>query len=287
MKVLITGSNGFLGNALCIYLLNRNISVVGISKTKTTINHSNFTNILADLSEYDFTKLLPEDIDVIIHAVQSNHYKDNILGADDMFKVNIQSTFVLANWAYKNSISKFIFTSSGSVYSSQNVPIAESELCIPDSFYGASKLAAENILRPYQNHYSITSFRIFGLYGPLQKNKLIPNLIERIKKKECIDLAGGQGMIFNPIFLTDCLSILFQEVCLKNVNRMQIINLAGNEITDLGKIVQYISKKLHLDPNLNINNQKPIQLIADIELLLTNYNISDFHNVVEGLEKMI
>ena len=69
-----------------------------------------------DLSQNWSTDKLPRDFDVIIHLAQSSKFRNFPENALDVFNVNINTTAKLLDFAKNNSISKFIYTSSGGIY---------------------------------------------------------------------------------------------------------------------------------------------------------------------------
>ena len=76
-----------------------------------------------------------------------------------MFGVNLSSTFLL-EWARNNGVSKFIFTSTANVYDQNDEKLLENSKTLPNSFYGASKLASEQLISQYSNYFSIEILRL-------------------------------------------------------------------------------------------------------------------------------
>ncbi len=155
MKILVTGANGYLGSALLNIIGNRHLEVidrlVGVTRGPSNDGASSVEWIEADFSLSDWAFRLPdEEFDVIVHLAQSRKYREFPEEVRDIFYVNTRSTVELANWAINHGVKRFIFASTGNVYGFGDRVCKEEDSCNPDSMYGASKLAAEILLAPYE-----------------------------------------------------------------------------------------------------------------------------------------
>ena len=121
---------------------------------------------------------------MVIHLAQSSNYRNFPFKADDIFKINVASTFELLEWCRKRKIKKFFLASSGNVYGDQSSLLKETSRTNPSSFYGVSKLAAEKISQSYQRVFSDSYFKNFHCFWARSKNMLIPNIINKIQNDE-------------------------------------------------------------------------------------------------------
>ena len=161
-KVILTGSDGFIGNKLKIYLTNKGFDVYEISRKNGY-----------DLSLRNWTDKIPkESYYCVIHLAQSQFYKSFPDGANDMMFVNVDATYELLEWGRKHQIKNFVFASTGNVYKLKNTDYREEDKLEPNSFYGATKLCAESIVTQYKIFYPVQILRLFGVYGPGQKSIL-------------------------------------------------------------------------------------------------------------------
>ena len=98
-NILITGSQGFIGKNLIRELNKQDAVNIFEASRKNGLN----------LSEKNWTKNLPEhEIDVVIHLAQSSNYRNFPSKADDIFKINVASTFELLEWCRKRKIKKIL-----------------------------------------------------------------------------------------------------------------------------------------------------------------------------------
>ncbi len=202
MKYIVTGAAGFIGSHLSEYLLTEGESVIGIdcfrdyyapelkrANISSLLDNPRFTLLEQDLSDTEFFELNEEiarDEDIIIYhlaaqaGVRKSWGKEFLRYTAD----NILATQRLLEWAVrKRRLRNFIFASSSSVYGRVTaLPMVEDKTVpIPDSPYGVSKLAAENMVRLYtrNHHLPSVSLRFFTVYGPRQRPDMAFNIFIR------------------------------------------------------------------------------------------------------------
>jgi UDP-glucose 4-epimerase len=85
-------------------------------------------------------------------------------------QANAASTLLLSRWCLEQGVSRFLYASSMVIYGNvETVPVTETTPCVPRSYYGVSKLTSEHLLRlAAADGLSVTSFRMFSVYGPGQ-----------------------------------------------------------------------------------------------------------------------
>ena len=262
-NIMITGANGFIGSYLVHHLAKfDHFTIYPVDKYALYNITEKLQPIIADFTDKNFTESIPRDIDIIVHLAQSNKYRNFPDSVDDIFAINIHSTQQLLEWSRKIGVSKFIFASTGNVYKPQNKLLNESDLCEPDSYYGASKYAAEQLVKPYSQYFSTTILRLFGVYGPGQTNMIIPNLIECLRNQKEIILAKNIGHSFTPLYIDDCVEMIV-KILKSNVHRKSIIyNIAGNEVINLFDLVTLKSEFLKVIPNFKVTEKKPVFLMG-------------------------
>src|SRR5262249_48944058 len=152
MRVLITGGAGFIGSTLARRLVATGQEVVVIDNLSTGTRENvppaaHF--VFADLTDPSALGMIPNlDYDAVVHlAAQSSGALSQKYPYADM-RTNVGPTLQLSRWCLERSVPRFLFASSMTVYGHGNrEPVAESTLCVPISYYAASKLASENYLR--------------------------------------------------------------------------------------------------------------------------------------------
>ena len=284
MNVLITGVSGFIGQHVSRQLATKH-SVFGVTRgLLSTQSQFVFPLIYADLSDPRFVDLLPPNVDCIIHLAQSSLYRDFPSGADEMRSINIDSVCRLLEWARKSNVKQFIFTSTANVYEKSSDLLTESHSIHPESFYGASKLAAEYLMRQYQSFFQIYILRLFTVYGPNQKGMLISNIIERMGTCQPITLAEGTGLFMTPIYVGDVVTSLMRLIETPSKDQIQLLNVCGDRVLHLGEIVKLLETKMGLKANLQFTDGEAPHLTGANQALKSLLGMVNFTDMEAGLE---
>ena len=218
-KILITGSQGFIGSYLCAEFLDRGYKVVGIDNfskygpiSRPHDNHPNFELIEMDVIDLDPNNILStlKNVDYIIAGAAMiggityfHKYAYDLLATNERI---LASTFDLAIKLNKeHSLKRIIVLSSSMVFESTNVyPTPESEIktCAPPlSTYGFQKLSVEYFCKGAVEQYGLpyTIIRPFNCIGvgeedaigeheaksgniKLMMSHVLPDLINKILK---------------------------------------------------------------------------------------------------------
>ncbi len=151
MNILITGSSGFIGSALCHKLASGH-KVVGADVADSPPDEAlHIVYERADLTdEHSITALCRKhSSDCVIHCAGIAHQKIGAVSLDTYINVNSRATENFAKAAAGcNPEVRFIFLSSVSVYGEEDLdaPVSEESNRLPSSDYAASKLDAEQRL---------------------------------------------------------------------------------------------------------------------------------------------
>ena len=192
MKYIVTGAAGFIGNHLSRQLLSEKKDVIAVDIFRDyyppELKRANITDLLKnpsfklfeqdlsvkDMSWLDIAVDSTEEITVYHLAAQAGVRKswgrEFLQYATD----NIMATQNLLEWSKKRgNVRNFIYASSSSVYGRvTDLPMVEDgTIPNPDSPYGVTKLAAENLVRLYTRNHDLpsVSLRFFTVYGPGQR----------------------------------------------------------------------------------------------------------------------
>jgi UDP-glucose 4-epimerase len=286
MNILITGINGFIGKKLASSLLDEaDCNVIGLSRTPAAFNQSNYEHIQSDIVSTSYHKI-KTPIDAIIHLAQSKEYRDFPDKSEDIFNVNVRATFHLLEWAREKRISKFIFTSTGNVYTSKEYACKETDDTEPSSFYGRTKLMGEQLVKSYCSFFETYILRLFAIYGSGQKNMLIPNIIQSVKNNKAITLAMGKGIYINPVYIADLL-LIFKKIIFSKTSLPQILNIGGDQTLSLDEIIKEIESQTNCKASIMETNGKPVFMIGDNTLLKSELSFSTFTNFSDGLSYLI
>lgn len=283
MKILIIGSRGYLGKNLLSSLKLHEIEVVGLSSSDGSgINRE--TGLFHNL-------VIPTDVNVVIYMSQSPYFKDVPNKAAHVVAVNNLAAVQAAVAAREAGVDRFIYLSTGSVYAPSFSALTETSPLNRKNWYAVSKIHAEEALKLFEQDMEIIVVRPFGIYGPGQHGRLIPNLIASIKQKRPIVLSRHkdrpedlEGMRISICYRDDAIDVLSQ---LAINGGPSILNLAGDVAVSIKEIAQMVGELVGVQPHLEIANQaRDGDLIADINLLMTS-KPTNFTALVDGLKNSI
>lgn len=176
MKILLTGGTGFLGSHIAELLhqkdyqlrcLVRPSSDLSFLKTLPSIEF-----ICGSFDDAHFLRQAVSDVDAIIHNAGVTH----AMKAWDFYRGNVDTTVNLLNAAAQSApfLKKFILISSLAAAGPSSQQAHSEDLPpAPVSFYGHSKLIAENKTLEYKNQFPVTIIRPPVLYGPRDKKTFL------------------------------------------------------------------------------------------------------------------
>ena len=268
--ILVVGAEGFIGQHTVTRLISAGHTVYATHFARIEAPAiPEATWLPCDLTTSDFTNNWPASCDTIIYLAQSPAWRTFPEGAANVFEVNVSAALRTAEYARQASGRRFIFASSGSIYTQTVQPAKEAEvinLHQPRSFYAASKLATELLLGPYSVLFSVIILRFFVPYGPGQDPKmLIPSLVKRIQTGQPISLHGTDGLKANPTAAADVAETL--ERC-SSLDQSATLNVAGPDILTLREIGVSLGNVLSLSPQFEVQpDQSPPVLVGDTKTL--------------------
>lgn len=255
IKILITGSSGYIGSCLNIYL-KKNFEVYLIDKEPyqkwSKVSKKYFYR--CDLkNKIKFKKfILKIKPDVIIHlagqstvdeSISWKNYNDN----------NYLVTKNILSIMNEVGINKIIFSSTAAVYKPKDKKIYEKDVTAPSSKYGKSKLKSENLLTSNKKICSII-FRFFNVCSALKKpligeyhkpeTHLIPIMISKFSKNKVMEIFGNDYNTKDGTCIRDYIHIF--DIC--NAIKKSIYFIknkkCGNYIINLGSGKGYSNKEI-------------------------------------------
>ena len=229
MTILVTGATGFIGRAVCLGLANQGRKVIGVTRSRTSLNHPNIKMINCDL--------LSGSHDIVEHLSACKaifHFAANLpkAGGDidqDKSLENILITRNILDTFIQSSASVFVNASSLPVIGTPTTwPITEYHQAEPITGYHKSKQACENMVIDYANKFNkrCISFRITSPYGRgMNLNSVLPKFLIRASKAQELFVLGSGSRIQNFIHIDDIVG-----TCKAALSTGQgLINLAGKE----------------------------------------------------------
>ena len=210
MKILVTGSAGFIGSALSIKLLNRGDSVIGIdnhnnyydpalkkSRLSRHINHKNYNHFNMDIENQKAVEELFNEhhFDGVVNLAAQAGIRYSIENPLIYLKTNMVGFGHIIEGCRYGNVAHFVYASSSSIYGlNTKIPFSvHDNVDHPISLYAASKKSNELMAHAYSHLYNLptTGLRFFTVYGPWDRPDMA---LQKFTKSI---LAGEKIQIFN------------------------------------------------------------------------------------------
>lgn len=205
-KILITGSNGFLGQYLCQFLAEQNYLVLAQTRKAQTFSYPNIININFDLND-SLDNIDLSKVEVIIHCAGRAHVMNETAASplEAYRQTNVQGTLNLAKKAVQSGVKRFVYLSSIKVNGEQTTiqPFKPSDIVNPEDPYGLSKYEAEQALLDLSKEtgLEVVIIRPVLIYGPNVKANF-KSMVGLASKKlplpiGCLDNKRSMVSIYN------------------------------------------------------------------------------------------
>lgn len=276
MKVLITGTAGFIGFHLTNLLLKEGHKVIGYDGITTyyDINLKKDRNkILNQNKNFSFTHGMLEDEikleklfdqnhpDVVIHLAAQAGVRYSLENPRSYINSNIIGTFNIMEMAKNYNIKHLLMASTSSVYGSntempfQEISKADTQLTI----YAATKKANENMAHSYSHLWGIptTIFRFFTVYGPWGRPDMaLYKFVSAILENKPIKIYN-KGEMFRDFTYVDDLVLSIRN----------LINIIPTQLTKASKKSNDSLSRVAPFRVINIGSSKKIKLLDFIEAI--------------------
>lgn len=215
MKILLTGSHGFIGSHFREYADDFEFS---------NWDHK-IDKPISEIESYDFW-----GIDAVVHLAAYISVPHSYKNPLSYIHNNAYLTADLVNKAAKQGVKKFIFASSSSVYAD------------PLSPYGASKLAAEKFLSVYKNDIDLVMLRFFNVYGEGQNREysgVITQFMDALKKDLPLQIYGDGNQTRDFTYVRDIARIL-KNACETDSKYPEPLDIGKGESHSINQLAEYM-----------------------------------------------
>lgn len=265
MKILITGSSGTVGTALCEKLEQvHELIPVDIRPNQWNKRIGENTTLM-DLRSGAGLEKLPHGIDLVVHLAANARVYDLVVAPDLAFD-NIITTYNVLEYIRKKEIPRIIFASSREVYGSAETadPIPEEMVDITrcESPYTASKIAGEAMIYSYANVYKLNAaiVRLSNVYGRYDdSNRVVPSWIRSALSNESLCLYGPQKEL-DFTYLDDAVDGINKLIEKFDSVQGLPINLSYGSKESLLSVAKMIIDMTNSESELIFENSRPGEL---------------------------
>ena len=304
MRIIVTGSSGFIGFHLALLLLKKGFKVMGIDCMNNYYDvklKKARLNILKKFRNFSFSKIHLEDEKkvkpifkkfkpkIVIHLAAQAGVRYSIEKPRVYLKSNIDGFFNVIEASYKSNVKHLIMASSSSVYgANRNIPFKEIDKTETQlSIYAATKKANESMAHSYSNIWKIpiTMLRFFTVYGPWGRPDMaLFKFTKRIINNTPIDIYNNGNMYRDFTYIDDIVKgiyLLIKKIpnkkqlgkykndSLSNVAPFRVLNIGNSNKVLLLNFLKEIENRLK---KKSMRNYLPLQK-GDVKKTLSNINL--------------
>ena len=223
MRVLVTGSAGFIGNHVSLRLLEEGRDVVGIDNLNSYYDvnlkrrrierltpFENYINAPIDINDQDKLNKVFKDykIDQIIHLAAQAGVRHSLTAPRDYIDANISGFLNILEACRNFSTKHLVYASTSSVYGGNTkIPFSEHDSTNhPKSIYAATKKSNELMAHSYSHlfNFPVTGLRFFTVYGPWGRPDMaLFKFTKAILNNKPIDLYNNGNMKRDFTYIDD------------------------------------------------------------------------------------
>ena len=259
MKILITGSAGFIGFNFSKFLLtNTNHKIIGIDNFNDYYDvnlKKNRNNILLKFKNYSFKKIdicnnkdlskifNIENFDFVFHFAAQAGVRYSIKYPRKYIDSNYLGFFNILENSNLYKIKRLFYASSSSIYGeNKKFPLKEKYFINPKNIYGLSKKSNEELSEFYNRYYGLKSvglrfFTVFGEWG--RPDMMMIKYISAFFLKKTFILNNFGNHVRDFTYVGDVVKILLMLLKKnKQIQNFDVLNICSNKPIPLKKIIK-------------------------------------------------
>ncbi len=294
MRILITGTAGFIGMHLAQSLLDDGHSVVGIDnfndyydprikrdRNELLTADPQFTGCELDIRETDRLAdiVREEKIEIVCHLAAQAGVRYSLENPQVYEQSNLAGFLSILEVCRHAGIPRLVYASSSSVYGGNSkVPFSESDpVDHPVSLYAATKKANELMAHTYTHLYGIQTvgLRFFTVYGPWGRPDMAYWLFtEAMLAAKPIKVFNHGAMRRDFTYIDDIISGVKASLFKGGLEDYEVINLGNSRPEKLMDMIAVIGQSLGIEPEMELLPMQP----GDVE--------TTFADVARAREKL-
>ena len=326
MKVLVTGSAGFIGSALSIRLLDRGDEVIGIdnhndyydpnlkeARLARHAEHPNYTHIKMNLEDKEgIAKIFEEyQFEGVVNLAAQAGVRYSIENPLTYIHTNLVGFAHVLEGCRHNKVGHLVYASSSSTYGlNTKQPFSTHEAVNhPVSLYAATKKANELMAHSYSHLYGIptTGLRFFTVYGPYDRPDMaLQKFCRAIIKDESIKIFNHGQHQRDFTYIDDIIEGIIKVIYKPAISSLnwnsnnpdpgsssapyKIYNIGNSKPVNLMSYIEALENSLGKKAKkefLPIQPGDVHQTHADISDLIKDFNYKPHTNIKEGIDNFV
>ena len=281
IKVLVTGSDGFIGSHLTEALVRAGLDVRAFVMYNS-FNDSgwldrcgddvkgSFEVFAGDVRDPNGVRVAMKGCDAVMHLAALIAIPYSYHSPDTYVDTNIKGTLNVVQAARELGVAKVIHTSTSEVYGTARfVPITEDHPLQGQSPYSASKIGADQIALSFHASFGtpVTVIRPFNTYGPRQSARaVIPTIITQIASGKRQLKLGALHPTRDFNYVQDTVNG-FMAALRSTAGAGEVINLGSNFEISIGDTVRNIAALMGVDVDISTDEQRLRPEKSEVERL--------------------
>lgn len=269
-KVLVTGSDGFIGSHLVEELLDRGANVrafvyynsFGSSGWLDTLPREKADNIeiiAGDIRDSHQVMTACRGMDVVFHLAALIGIPYSYSAPESYIATNVNGTLNILQAAKDHGIARVMHTSTSEAYgSAQFVPITEEHPLSAQSPYAASKIAADQLALSFHRSFGIpvAVARPFNAFGPRHSTRaIIPTIISQIAAGSKTLRLGSLSPTRDFTYVKDTakgmVAVVESEAAIG-----EVINLGSNREISVGDLARTIGVEMGVELEVSTDKER-------------------------------
>ena len=288
MKVFVTGGAGFIGSVLVNRLLSSGHQVTVfdnflLGKRKFLPSTSKLHIINGDIRKLQLLKKSMKGHQFVYHFAANSDISAGINNTKLDFDTNTVGTMNVLDSMIHNKIKHIVFASSSAVFGfPTKFPTPENYgPCLPESFYGASKLACEGFISAYSNIFNLKSwiFRFANITGSPGTHGIVYDFTKKLKNSSKTFEVLGNGNQEKSYITNEMLIDGIFKIVKKTKNNKQktlLYNIGNNDMIKVKEIAKIFLKENNSEKKIRYTGGN-LGWKGDVHKM--NLDIKKIHNV--------
>jgi UDP-glucuronate 4-epimerase len=310
MKILITGSAGFIGSYVAHALLDEGHEVIGLDnfngyydvslkkmRHRELETRDRYTGIRGNLADYELlTSIFKQHkIQRVCHLAAQAGVRYSLENPFTYQQSNLAGYLNILECCRHFKVERFVYASSSSVYGgNKKVPFSEDDpVDHPVSLYAATKKANELMAHSYTHLYGFQSvgLRFFTVYGPAGRPDMAYWLFtEAMIKGDPIKVFNNGDMQRDFTYIDDIVQGVKSSLFVEGLEPYEIFNLGNNQPEKLMDMIRYLGEALGIEARMEMMPMQPGDVhitYADICKAQTQLGYQPSTSLKAGLEKFV
>jgi len=281
VRLLITGSTGFIGGSFGRYAVRAGHTVLGTGRANFAGPNWMGDYVQTDVSAAGLSEIIRDFVpDALLHAAGTASVSSSLADPLGDFRgAALLTANVLEAVRLADLKTLVVIPSSAAVYGNPvSLPVNESAPIQPISPYGFHKAICELLAREYAENFglNIIACRLFSVFGPLQHRLLLWELFQQLTGTETVAWLEGTGAESRDfLHVDDAAAALFQLLDSVSHNRasgqFDVVNIASGTETSVTEIAEYMREMIAPAKKVSCRGASrpgdPVRWCADISRL--------------------